>query len=347
MLRCCCILLIALNLACAQSPEEVGRVAASDSTAVPFRGVNWVSTSGSVPAHSFDHLQKINANSVAIVPFGFISEEPRVFYNLDWQWWGERKEGVSELIKDARSRGLQVMVKPQVWITQGAHGSFTGDYDAGSEEGWQSVEQSYYDYILFFARLADSLDCQLFCIGTEFKNFHQQRPQFWSMLIDSVRANFKGQLTYAGNWDSYQSFPHWPKLDYIGIDAYFPVSDQQTPTVENCKAGWQPWLQSIQQHQQQLGKPVIFTEFGYRSLDYCAKEPWHSSHSDGVNLQAQQNAYEALFQVFWDQAWFTGGFLWKWFPDHQKAGGMENNRFTPQNKPVEKTIGEWYSSKER
>ena len=39
---------------------------------------------------------------------------------------------------------------------------------------------------------------------------------------------------------------------------------------------------------------------------------------------------------------FAGGFIWKWFHNHSEVGGMQNNRFTPQNKPVEKLIKEHY-----
>ena len=31
----------------------------------------------------------------------------------------------------------------------------------------------------------------------------------------------------------------WPMSCNVGIDAYFPVSDSQTPSVEECKLGWQ------------------------------------------------------------------------------------------------------------
>ena len=29
------------------------------------------------------------------------------------------------------------------------------------------------------------------------------------------------------------------KLITLVVDAYFPVSDKQTPTIEECRAGWQ------------------------------------------------------------------------------------------------------------
>ncbi len=330
------ILVLSLSVGCAQNKEVP-----TASNNVLYKGVSWVSPSQPIAASSFKPLKDINANWTAIIPFGFIRKgEYEVFYNLSWQWWGERDAGVSAMVSYAHAQDIEVMLKPQVWITDG---DFTGDFKLGTEEGWQELEQSYYQYILHFARLADSLQCGAFCIGTEWKNFHQKRPQFWSVLIDSVRANYNGTLTYAGNWDSYQSFPHWSKLDLIGIDAYFPVSEAQTPTVAQCVQGWQTWLNAIEKHQKEIGKPVILTEYGYRSSDHCASEPWQSNHFEGVNLEAQYNAYLGLYEAFWGKDWFAGGFLWKWHPDHSQAGGTENNRFTPQNKPVEQLIKEWYA----
>ena len=42
--------------------------------------------------------------------------------------------------------------------------------------------------------------------------------------------------------------------------------------------------------------------------------------------------------------WFAGGFLWKWHVNDLKAGGLTNNNYTPQNKPVESIIKNWYSN---
>jgi hypothetical protein len=59
-------------------------------------------------------------------------------------------------------------------------------------------------------------------------------------------------------------------------------------------------------------------------------------------MHAQATAYRALFETFWNEPWFAGGFLWKWFDSHAERGGPDNTRFTPQNKPAEEVIREWY-----
>jgi hypothetical protein len=305
-----------------------------------IKGISYESPSVQVDTAVFTSMQAVQANYVALIPFGFIRKQSsEVLYNLSWQWWGERDEGIRSLTRDAHSKGLEVMIKPQVWIGGGA---FTGDYTAGSEAAWQDLERSYFHYIMHFAKLAEEEKAALYCIGTEWKVFMTTRPVFWGQLIDSVRAHYSGKLTYAGNWDSYSSFPHWSKLDYLGIDAYFPISEAQTPTVEEVKGGWEKVKAELMRQQQLYNIPVLFTEYGYRSIDFCAKAPWESGRADHVNLEAQQNAYEGFYQSMWHEPWFAGGFLWKWHSPHHSAGGANNNRYTPQNKPAEAVVQRYY-----
>ena len=94
---------------------------------------------------------------------------------------------------------------------------------------------------------------------------------------------------------------------------------------------------------QKHDKPVLFTEYGYRSVDYSGKTPWISDRSmNQVNLEAQTNTTQALFETFWEEDWFAGGFIWKWFHKHDKVGGKENFMFTPQNKPAEALLRKQY-----
>ena len=114
----------------------------------------------------------------------------------------------------------------------------------------------------------------------------------------------------------------WDQLDYIGVDAYFPLTDSKSPTVEDFESGWKPHKEQIQVIQSKFDKPVLFTEFGYRSIDYTGKEPWTSNRVEGsINLEAQTNGLQAIYNQFWTEEWFAGGFVWKWFLKHERVGG--------------------------
>lgn len=283
----------------------------------------------------------LNSNYLSLMPYGFIPEEStELNYNNEWQWWGEKINGASEMIQLAKKQGYKIMLKPHIWKK---HGAFTGHHTYKSTNEWEAFEKSYSTYILDFAALAEKEKVELFCIGTEWGEFVKERPEYWLTLIIEVRKVYKGKLTYAANWDEYKTVPFWKELDYIGVDAYFPLVQDQTPTTSQIKYALLQPLNELRIVSNSNNKPILFTEFGYRSVDYTAHKPWEAGREGTVNLQGQINACEAFFKTFWHQTFIEGGFIWKWFANHQEVGGEKNNGFTPQNKPVEKVIKEWYS----
>ena len=304
-------------------------------TKTKMNGVSFVAISSPVDSSHFTPVKKLNATWITAMPFGFIpSGSSTVTYNSNWQWIGEKKEGIINTIKLAHEKGLKVMVKPHIWITN----IWVGAMDYSTETEWENFEKSYAKYILDFARVSDSMQVESFCIGVELKKSVVKRPIFWKSLIDSVRLVYSGKITYAANWDNYKKVTFWNKLDYIGIDAYFPVSDKKTPSFDDCYKGWSKNYNEIKNLSNSVNKKIVFTEYGYRNIDFTGKEPWNEHGNSTFNSEAQENAYRAVFCRFWKEPWFEGAFLWKWFPNHSNAGGKANNRFTPQNKPVEDII---------
>lgn len=306
-----------------------------------FRGVSFVGTADPVRPHQIQKLHDVHANAIALMPFAFCQEgDPEVQFNMEWQWIGERTEGIREAALLAQSESMKVMLKPQLWI---GHGTYTGNLGFDSEEDWRVFEDSYRRYILHFAQLAEELQVPLFCIGTELKASVESRPNFWANLVDDVRAEYTGQLVYAANWDEASRIDLWSSLDYIGVDAYYPLSDAPSPSVDELVAGWRPWLEELDSLSNLYGKRVLFTEWGYRSVNHSAQRPWeHDLRDDGHNLEVQANAYLAVRESVGRAPWFAGGFVWKWFPEHARSGGAANNMFTPQNKPAEGVLKEWF-----
>lgn len=309
-----------------------------------INGVSFVASRDSINQSHVEPVVNLSANYAAVMPFGFIRdlENPNVVYNSERQWFGESMNGAKHYIKTLKNAGIKTMLKPQIWVSRGA---FTGFIKMNNEEDWKILEESYRNFIIDFAKVAEETESEIFCIGTELEQFVTHRPEFWNALITEIRTIYTGKLTYAANWDEYKRTPFWRDIDFIGIDAYFPVSDAQTPTVESCKEGWKKHIDQIEDIVDENNKPILFTEFGYRSVDFTGKEPWISDRKiKSVNLDAQVNATQALFETFWNKPWFAGGFVWKWFHRHNAVGGLENNMFTPQNKPVEGVIKATYSS---
>lgn len=307
-----------------------------------INGVSFVASREEVAQAHVAAVTKIHANNAAIMPFGFIKEpsSPEIIFDTDRQWFGETKKGAKQYIDVLHKNGFKVMLKPQIWLWKG---EFTGTLAMQTEANWQVLEASYERFIMNYVEVAQESKTEIFCIGTELEQFVKNRPDFWDRLIKKIRTVYKGKLTYAANWDEYPRTTFWNELDFIGIDAYFPLSEEKTPTVEQLKTGWKKWKTDIAALSLKMGKPILFTEFGYCSMDYTAKKPWlEDRNNEGVNLEAQANATRAIFEEFWSEDWFAGGFVWKWFIQHEKAGGTSDNRFTPQNKPAQLVIGDFY-----
>ena len=312
------------------------------SQATKINGVSFVASKETISKTNVDPVVNVNANYAAIMPFGFIKnlKQPKILFNTGKQWFGETKQGAEQYIEELQKANMKIMLKPQIWVWQG---EFTGYIKMTNEADWKTLETSYTQFIMLFANLAKEMNVDMFCIGTELEQFIVNRPEYWSVLIQEIRTVYKGKLTYAANWDEYKRTPFWGQLDFIGIDAYFPVSEKKTPTLEECLKGWEQHKELIYSMSKTHKKPILFTEFGYRSVDYSGKEPWKSDRGmTQVNLDAQTNTTKALFDVFWGEDWFAGGFIWKWYRDYENAGGINDSRFTPQNKPVETVIKKQY-----
>lgn len=308
-----------------------------------INGVSFVAANTKVNDKHVNPVVSLNANFAAIMPFGFIKDlkHPKIIYNTEKQWFGETIAGVKQYINELCKKDLKIMIKPQIWVWRG---EFTGYIEMENEANWKLLEESYSKFILDYAVLANQLNVDIFCIGTELERFIVNRTPYWLDLIEKIKSVYKGRLTYAANWDEFKRTPFWNELDYIGVDAYFPVSDSKTPSVAACLIGWKSHKAALLEVSNMFSKPILFTEFGYRSVDYTGKEPWKSDRSMGdVNMKAQMNTTQALFETFWHEDWFAGGFIWKWFIKHKEVGGEENTMFTPQNKPVEQLIKKQYS----
>ncbi|MEX2526705.1 MAG: hypothetical protein WEA09_03640 [Gemmatimonadota bacterium] len=293
-------------------------------------------------------FSRVNSRWVGVLPYAFLDGEGEVHFDRERQWWGERTDGVAETVRFARLHDLKVMLKPHLWARGGL---WVGDYLPESEAEWLRWEQAYSRYILTFARLAETLEVELFVVGTELDATVAPREAYWRDLIQEVRSIYSGEVTYSANWDGFREVPFWDALDYVGVNAYFPLSHAAQPTLEALERAWQPRVRELEALCRRYGIPVFFPEYGYRSIDVPAGNQWElppeRDRTVPANLEAQVLAYEALFRSIWREPWFAGGFLWKWFPDDASRAADLRADYTPQHKPVEEVIRAWYGGEPR
>ncbi len=197
------------------------------------------------------------------------------------------------------------------------------------------------------ARLAARVHADVFVIGTELGKAVQARPDFFRRLIRDVRAVYGGRLTYAANWyDDAEHVAFWRDLDFVGVQAYFPLSTAPDPGLAALRAGWQRPRALLERLARVSGRPILFTEMGYRSTPGAAAEPWawpERGREDPPDSALQARLYEAAFEELWPRAWFGGLVVWKLDADTLRRDRRAAD-FTPQGKPAEAVLRRYFAA---
>lgn len=336
--------------------------------------------SGPYHNHMFSSMAEVGANFVAVVPEATVFRQNlEVVYDFEGQWYGEKKQATLEGIALARTNGLQVMLKPHLtigwdrsswarpevdfndsisrtkyfqslgeFLSQQENHIEGSDFWRGAlmtknEKDWKTFAEGYENYIMDYAQIADSLKVELFCIGTEMKRTALEKPEFWVQLIKKVRTVYHGPIVYAANWDSYDKITFWNELDYIGVDAYFPLSKEQNPDYTELTKGWEGNGQKLGKLSEKYQRPIILTEWGYQNEDYVGAEPWDNnrfkSTSNQLNNEAQANAYKSMFEAIWSEPWMKGVFVWRWSPYNKAASRPD---YSPRAKEAEDVLKQWF-----
>lgn len=296
---------------------------------------------------SVDSLIKANVEWVAVIPFidqeDETSKTVRRPIDKDAEWTS-RDSSFINTIQTIHDKGLHVQLKPHLWTFNGWRANLTLESDAE----WSTWFDSYEAYMLYYARMAELTNSELFCIGTELKTSIKKQPERWITLIRKIREIYSGKLTYAANWhDEYEYIDFWNELDYIGIQAYFPLTKNKNPDLETIEKGWSRHLKKLETLHQTYQKPILFTEVGYKSDASATIKPWEwdsflSVLSERKSDQTQQLAYEALFKQLWYKPWFAGMYIWQWDNRSTKEDAPTNLDFSPRFKPAENVIAKWF-----
>ncbi len=327
----------------AQSDSSTGNEIAALNYSPKMSGLSFVAPPRPFTGAVMNEVKSINADWIATIPYAFtrVGEAAVHFDQFGGHWWGERLEGVRVTIDSAHKAGIKVMLKPQVYVP----GGWVGGLDYATDAEWEKWERDYEKYLMSFVNLGIEMNVEAICIGTEFKMSTAKRESFWRGLIAKIRQKYKGKLTYSSNWDEYPVIPFWDALDFVGINAYMPLLDKETPSVSELCEAWKPYFEQIKTFQLKINKPIVFTEYGYMSVDGCAGKGWEVERkvkSLNINELAQTNALDALHKTFAKETWWQGGFLWKWFPDGQGHEGYIERDYTPQGKQAAMVLRKWH-----
>lgn len=306
---------------------------------------------GSLKEEMIDDLLKTNTEWITLVPFGGQED-----YNSnrvgrrsgDYSTWTRRDSSFMKKIEKLKAHGFYIMMKPHIWMYSPSSGKWRSDIKHDTPEDWAAWAESYRNFILHYARMSSMYDLDLFCVGAELHQTVKQHPEYWEQLIVDIRKIYNGKITYAANWNAeMEDVKFWDQLDFIGIQAYFPLTSNTEPSVREIQKGWRKHLDKITKLHKQYNKPILFSELGYKSTLDAAITPWEWANSTNslykkVSYQTQANCYEAFFKTFWDKEWFAGVHFWEWQANH-RSNKKKNINFTPQNKPAENIMSRWFA----
>jgi hypothetical protein len=171
---------------------------------------------------------------VQLVPSWYQEDRFSNAMHPDYEGMTARMDCLRHAIHTARNFGLKVMLKPHV---DASSGDWRGTFQPENPEAWFS---NYTEMTKTFAQLAQEEKVDIFSVGCEFVELTSSDYTLaWKELIQEVWEVYDGPLIYAANWGrESQQVEFWDALDFIGIDAYFELTDKADPTMDELLEAW-------------------------------------------------------------------------------------------------------------
>lgn len=299
---------------------------------------------GSTSDKALHRLAALGSNAISITPFGHPQAIDKASpFRRSTGPGSENDESVIVAAKFARRCGMQIMLKPHIWV----HGGWPGEIKMATESEWSAFFRHYEAWIVHYAILAQMYKLESLVIGVELVQATRGHDSAWRKMIDRVRQVYGGKLTYAANWGAeFENITFWDALDAIGLNCYYPLSDNPAASDAELLAGARKIAAKVERIAKAFDRPVVITEIGFASRPAS----WTQPHEDGRGRQpdpeAQRRAYEIIFRAFYHQPWLAGIYWWKW-PTTLEDGGRNHTGFTPNGKPAEAVVARWYGRQKK
>ena len=251
--------------------------------------------------------------------------------------WSKKDSSNFRVASFARKYGIKTILSPQILLENNKN-TTSQDIKFEKDTHWKNWSKNYKEWIFQQAKVAEQSQVEALSIGSELSQFTVAYPDFFEQLIDSIRIIYKGRLTYAADWEEeFLNITFWNKLDWIGIEAGFPLVNKKNPSLDDLKKGWEPHFEKVKKLQSQINIPVIFTKIGYRSNETAAIDPLSNKAGffENFKLASSENqykCYQAFFETFWEEEWFAGAIFYDWKANYSRVGGERSVGFSPQNK---------------
>ena len=281
---------------------------------------------------SLDNLkERVGINFIILAPNG-LQETPQseeICYTSNST---VSDEELKDIIAYAKKIGLRVALKPTVNCKNGtwrAHINFF-DEEIHCEPKWSKWFDSYTNFQLHYAEIAEKTGCEMFIAGCEMV-MAERREEEWRKLISDIRGVFNGLVSY--NTDKYQehNVKWWDCVDVISSSGYYPLHD------------WEKELDRIEKVVKTFNKPFFFAEAGCMSTKGSSAVPNDWNLDGKVDLNEQADWYKAMFESSLKREWVSGFAMWDWASNQYSLSRAEKNKgYEVYGKPAEIVIKKYY-----
>ncbi len=253
------------------------------------------------------------------------------------------EEGLRLTFRQARARGLRMMFFPTLNMRDEAENA---DWWRGNlaPDDWALWWQSYTDFNVRLATLAQEGGVEWYSLGTEMASTHRF-PDQWRQLAAEVRKVFKGKLVYSVNFDSHDSFTFGDCLDVIGINTYDPIAKYDDyPSPGQVRDAWWWVVYKARTLTARFHRPVMITEVGYPSVAHAHVGPWDFRTDKPVDLALQNELLKGAFGVLrhWSDGEAVFYYLYGENLDQKPVGGLQDRTYAVWGKPAEATLRQYF-----
>ena len=266
---------------------------------------------------SVERLRQHGVNFVALV----VNQYQEKYYSTRIFPSNVRTPDDDELalhIRRLHAAGIRVMLKPMVdpldsvWRGYIHHRRSVGVIADVTSDYVTPWFESYREFILRYADLAEKEKCEVFCIGCELDGMEHYGEE-WRDIVKMVRRHYSGLVTFNTTKGLSHDRDWFRDLDFVGFSGYFVVGpSDRTSSREEMAENWKEWKNKLKEFHDWVGKPIFFAETGTRPVvgaagitaDFNRTAPTYSE-------QEQADYYSATLDALDTEDWFLGTVWWK------------------------------------
>jgi hypothetical protein len=269
-----------------------------------------------------DYVVSTGANSVGIT-FPIYTDGPwptRVYVDAETPTVDE----LTRVIAAAKERKLRVLLRASI---DEANIMSTQDEWRGSisPQDVRAWFDSYIETLTPYWKMAKATGTDEVSLGVELTSLESQVDR-WNGVRQAASGVFPGTLSYAINWNEYES---GGPIDSLAVDAYPRIELGDDASVEQLVAAWNEWLAL---RPVESRRTIVLQEVGIPAESGKYARPWSWGDDTALNLAVQANWFAASCQAARQSE--TAG-IYYWMID----SNIDFAALNPETDPVGSFVG--------